>query len=160
MWLPPHHMHGGGWLQFSEMWPNFWQLNHFESSRFPQSREFENIHWFNSLFSGTRNSGNFWASFSQDRPSAVNCRKLIILIPSPVRPLQMSSSGGLSGRCLITALMSLQNVSAIEMFSNDRVVGHLWSDNTSPVTCASEVVTVLHQTLDVLLRLQQVCRCS
>jgi hypothetical protein len=36
------------------------------------------------------------------------------------------------------------HVSAIGKCSNDRVVGHLSSDNTSPVTCASELEIALH----------------
>jgi hypothetical protein len=51
------------------------------------------------------------------------------------------------------------HISAIEMCSNGGIVGLLSSDNTSPVTCASELEVALRQALDVLLT-QQVCRCS
>jgi hypothetical protein len=27
-WPPPHHMHQGDCLQFTQIWPNFWQLKH------------------------------------------------------------------------------------------------------------------------------------
>lgn len=49
----------------------------------------------------------------------------------------------------------IARVTVIEMCSNGRVVGHFSCDNTSPVTCASEVEVALDQAHDVFLKLQQ-----